>query len=171
MFKELQILSQASAKTEAFKRPNYWNIVSISAPNEIVDFCGYEKSVCRVHFDDMDKPKEGQVLCTKEHINSVIKYSESIQNEPIMFHCHAGISRSPAMAFLVLLNYWKNKKIAYPVDIALETLIDFKNIHTIYPNRFVMNLGIEILAKDTDQLINWNRELYQSEIFRKIYNA
>ena len=46
MFKELKILSQASAKTEAFKKPNYWNIVSISTPNEIVDFSGYEKSVC-----------------------------------------------------------------------------------------------------------------------------
>ena len=171
MFKELKILSQESAKTEAFKKPNYWNIVSISAPNEIVDFCGYEKSVCRVHFDDIDVEKKGQVLCTKEHIDTVIKYSESICNEPIIIHCYQGICRSPAMAFLILLNYWKNKRINYPVDMALETLIDFKSIHAIYPNRFVLNLGIEALAKDTKQLIEWNRELYQSEIFQRIYNA
>ena len=103
-------------------------------------------------------------------IKKVIDYSESVGNEPLIVHCFAGICRSSAMAFVILLNYWNNKGVKYPVDIALETLIDFKNINTIFPNRFVLNLGIEVLAKDTDQLIEWNRELYQSDIFRRIYN-
>ena len=102
MFKELEILSQGSAKTKAFKTPNYWNIVSISAPNEIVDFCGYEKSVCSVHFDDIDVAKDGRVLCTKEHIKEVIAYSEGINNEPLIVHCFQGICRSSAIAFLII---------------------------------------------------------------------
>ena len=55
----------------------------------------------RLAVSDIDAPREGQVLAGGEHIDRLIAFLETWDREkPLVIHCYAGVSRSPAAAFI-----------------------------------------------------------------------
>ena len=173
-YNSFRILSENEAKklVRGYGQEKYFDIVSITNPSEPVDFGNHAKSICRVEFDDEEVESNQYKLCSKDDIAKILKYSESVVGGNLIIHCYAGVCRSSACAFLVLLNQTiKNPNIKYPIDIALESLIEIKSIHTIHPNRYIINLGLDMLARNIDERIKWGRELYQHEIWQHLYNT
>jgi predicted protein tyrosine phosphatase len=57
----------------------------------------------RLIMNDIDRPAEGLIAPEAAHILQLLDFlKEWDQVSPLLIHCHAGISRSPAAAFIAL---------------------------------------------------------------------
>lgn len=55
----------------------------------------------RIAVSDIDTPREGHVLPGDEHIDRLLAFLEEWDRAaPLVIHCYAGVSRSPAAAFV-----------------------------------------------------------------------
>jgi predicted protein tyrosine phosphatase len=56
----------------------------------------------RIAVSDIDKPVDGHVLPGEEHIDRLLAFTEKWdRTDPMVIHCYAGVSRSPAAAYVV----------------------------------------------------------------------
>jgi predicted protein tyrosine phosphatase len=63
-----------------------------------------EKSHLLLRFNDIAEAREGLVLPGKHHMLKIIQFAEKWDRKnPLLIHCWAGISRSPAAAAIVAL--------------------------------------------------------------------
>jgi len=179
-FSVMKILSQAEAQDIVLAEPKKWNVASIVSADGAyykrtgkiipLDKPNFKKAKTfkQVHFDDIQKEIDYLVLCNKWHIEVLLDYAKKHYDEPLIVHCHAGISRSSAITFLILLDRLKETS-ENPVEDALTLLIGVKNWNLIFPNKYIIGLGMHILAKDAGQEIEWNRIFYNSRIISKLY--
>jgi hypothetical protein len=173
-YSQLKVVGEEEARGIVADEPGHWNVVSIYAEKwdalkqEFVvdppDLPG-AKSMCRQHFHDITRPTSAGVLCNEEHIKEILKYSETVVGEPLLIHCHAGISRSTAIAFLILLNQIKDKS-EWPIEDALS--IVYKVRPYMYPNKHVIAIGIPLIVRSEQEEILWFRELYNSDTMAKV---
>jgi predicted protein tyrosine phosphatase len=57
----------------------------------------------RLIMNDIDRPAEGLIAPERAHIERFLAFLEGWDREsPLLIHCHAGISRSPAAVFIAL---------------------------------------------------------------------
>jgi predicted protein tyrosine phosphatase len=57
----------------------------------------------RLVMNDIDRPAEGLIAPEAAHIHRLIAFLQGWDRQaPLLIHCHAGISRSPAAAFIAL---------------------------------------------------------------------
>ena len=62
-----------------------------------------EANHLRLIMNDIDRPAEGLIAPEAAHIHQLVDFLNSWDQEsPLLIHCHAGISRSPAAAFIAL---------------------------------------------------------------------
>lgn len=55
----------------------------------------------RIAVSDIEAPRDGQVLPGDEHIDRLLAFVGDWDREaPLVIHCYAGVSRSPAAAFI-----------------------------------------------------------------------
>jgi predicted protein tyrosine phosphatase len=55
-----------------------------------------------IGMSDITEPLDGHVLPAEQHVGKLIAFAESWdRNEPLVIHCHAGVSRSTAAAFII----------------------------------------------------------------------
>ena len=55
-----------------------------------------------IGMSDISEPVHGHVLPAEQHVRKVIEFAKAWdRNEPIVIHCHAGVSRSTAAAFII----------------------------------------------------------------------
>jgi len=135
------IRSQVEATIELQRKPGFWHVVSIREPleNAAIDRMK-EKAVSFIPLSFHDIWSETQtgngryVLASREQVAEVLAWAKGKDN--ILVHCHAGISRSSAMAFVIACQ-------VMPVADALK-ILDFK-VH--WPNTHIVALGEAILGK------------------------
>jgi len=178
-FSVVKILSESDAIDLVNKEPKKWNVVSIwsggggkhgnTRPEHRA-----AKTLCQHRFHDItctewEAQAGGWILCSKWHILTILNYAKTKYDEPLLVHCHAGVSRSSAITFLILLDYFKDKS-ENPIDDTLTYLNQIKHWSMIIPNKHILSLGMHILAKDAGQEMEWNRILYNHNIFAKYYN-
>jgi predicted protein tyrosine phosphatase len=122
-----------------------WNILSIRGRlNELpLGFPG-ARSVRTLHFDDVeaDYPEDHLFAARPEDIAAAIGFARDVAEEPLLIHCYAGISRSTALAWLIV--YDKLKAQPNAVRRAFEVVRKLRPI--LIPNRHVLRLGIELLV-------------------------
>ena len=53
-------------------------------------------------FDDIATPKDEWVLPKKRHIHSALQFADELEGTSLLIHCHAGISRSSAIALAII---------------------------------------------------------------------
>ena len=53
-------------------------------------------------FDDITSPKHDWVLPNKKHIKSALNFADELRGGSLLIHCHAGISRSSAVALAII---------------------------------------------------------------------
>jgi len=147
---KLLVLGQAEVCRLQAEQPNgwrEWSIVSITDPLELprLEFPGVRR-VERLQFHDVeeDSPEDGVLAATVEDVRRAIAFSREVGNEPLLIHCYAGISRSTAMAWLILFEKLMGN--AGAVRQSFEIVKGLRPI--LLPNRHILNLGIRLLAED-----------------------
>jgi predicted protein tyrosine phosphatase len=122
-----------------------WNIVSIRGRmNERrLTFPGARR-VKTLHFDDVeaDCPNEQLFAATPNDLEDALAFAREVGDEPLLIHCRAGISRSTAIAWLIV---WDKLK-AGPDSVGQAFDIVRRARPILLPNRHILRLGIEALA-------------------------
>src|SRR3954453_1640583 len=55
-----------------------------------------------IGMSDISEPLDGHILPAEQHVRQLIEFAKSWdRNEPLVIHCHAGVSRSTAGAFII----------------------------------------------------------------------
>ena len=76
------------------------------------------------------------IVPSKEHIQDILNWTKDKTDQPISVHCHAGISRSSATAFLIGCQQCGDPQLA------MKNILD-KRFHS--PNSKIIEHGAEIL--------------------------
>lgn len=99
------------SQKEAQERPAWpqWAVISITGsctyPADLKD--GWER-VLRLEFDDIDTPEEPYQMFTEQQARDVIEFVQDCTQsgiDGILVHCHAGVSRSAAIAKWIAERY------------------------------------------------------------------
>ena len=153
----VSILGHATnEKSPAFiflkKHPKKWNIVFINNPTEPLPKWVnlLAKDVLHLQFDDI--VFEGKKLLkapSKEDISKALEWTKSKDN--VLFSCHAGVSRSSAMAYVCACQEFHHED-------AIKMLIPMEH----YPNYRIVTLGSEII-KNKDMLEAFKQWLEKNE--------
>jgi predicted protein tyrosine phosphatase len=123
-----------------------WSILSIRSKMKEgpLSFPG-ARSTKSIHFDDVedDFPEEQEFAAKPEDIQEALEFSRGIDDGPLLIHCHMGISRSTAIAWIIIYDKLKGKPDA--VRSSFEIVRKLRPI--LSPNRHVLRLGVEALAQ------------------------
>lgn len=111
------------------------------------------KNFLQLRFDDIlndwftqyqHEPKVKELIPpAKEHVEQALEFARLHQNRTIFISCHAGVNRSPAIAWAILFDRTKS------VYMATEKLFQAGPFSA--PNRDVIRFALEILAPGTGQ--------------------
>ena len=108
------------------------------------------KSVLKLEFDDVFKRTEGSRAPRAKDISRVLEWAKD--KSGITVHCHAGYSRSAAVAYLIECAASKP-----------EEAIKVLNYKIHCPNELIVKLGADILGNDSILSTYWEwREEFDS---------
>lgn len=97
----------------------------------------------RLAVSDIDTMRDGHILACGEHIESLLAFAGAWdRREPLVIHCYAGVSRSPAAAFILACALSPQRpecELARDLRLASPTAT---------PNRRLIALADKILARD-----------------------
>lgn len=167
-FSVMKILSESEALQLVEQEPNKWNVISIfsderETPNP--PKFSFPKSIVQINFHDIDAPEGNLILCEEKHVAAALEFARGVRGEPLLIHCAAGVCRSTAMGFLVMLDALKDVS-DNPAEDAIKYI---KLVRPMaYPNRHVIEVGVPLIAKNDEQAVKWFRELYASSTFRRM---
>ncbi len=137
--------------------PADFNIVSIRSsclsPSEYDAFEKYRSNYNGIiveHFDDIQSPEPGWIVPGREHIQRILGWTLGMSK--IAVHCTAGISRSPAVAYLIACQ-------RSPPREALQVLDPMMH----FPNRLIISLGAEAMGDESilSEYNRWYRDEYR----------
>ena len=83
------------------RRPSH--ILSLISPSaEPTGFQHLAPYHLELRFNDIAEPRQGLIEPSPDHIQSIIEFGRSSRAQgPLLIHCWAGVSRSPAAAFII----------------------------------------------------------------------
>lgn len=111
---------------------------SLVRPNEITP----ERHL-RLAVSDIDTTKDGHILASCEHIETLLAFANAWdRREPLVIHCYAGVSRSPAAAFIMACALAPERP---ECELARELR---RASPTATPNRRLVALADRMLARD-----------------------
>jgi predicted protein tyrosine phosphatase len=97
----------------------------------------------RLIMNDIDRPAEGLIAPEAEHIHRLITFLKGWdQDSPLLIHCHAGISRSPAAAFIAMCLLRPEEGEAALAERLRTASAAAK------PNRLLVRLADEVLGRE-----------------------
>ena len=139
----IAIFSLDDMLQEIYFKKTDWNIVSIRDSDHAAilyqdfDDCrrNYREIISET-FDDIIGESDVLHRADAEQVRRILEWSE--RKGKIAVHCHMGISRSSAIAYLIACT-------RMPVKKALEVLDS--SMH--YPNRHIVFLGASILGRES----------------------
>jgi len=99
--KKIEFMSQSEAEGIIPKQNEA--IISISCPKDVVHLSNLWRNKLELKFHDIDFPEDDKVIFNEDHYDQIMNFLNSIENsvENIVVHCHAGISRSAAVAMFI----------------------------------------------------------------------
>jgi predicted protein tyrosine phosphatase len=139
---QINICSQLDAFFTLSLFPNELDVISISGKNQpdLKAMTLLARNVLHVHIDDIwDKSHEAQgfVLPNLSDVSRILDWKRSKGSENrLLVHCHAGISRSSAIAFIISC-----------MDKSIEESLQILDPAIHYPNELLIKLGSELLDK------------------------
>ncbi|MBM3562101.1 MAG: protein tyrosine phosphatase [Alphaproteobacteria bacterium] len=97
----------------------------------------------RIAVSDIDALREGHILPGEEHIDRLLAFLEEWdRSAPLVIHCYAGVSRSPAAAFVAACALAPHRS---EMEIARELR---RASPTATPNRRLVAIADERLGRD-----------------------
>ena len=92
-------------------------------------------------FDDIASPKDDWVLPSKKHVQSALNFADELNGSSLLIHCHAGISRSSAIALAIIAKRLGAEK-------EKQACIELEKVNpNSAPNALVIRLADEILER------------------------
>jgi predicted protein tyrosine phosphatase len=101
-----------------------------------------------LRFDDISVPVDEFIEPEEKHVLQALSFAEKIGEGSILIHCHAGISRSSAIALAIITKKLRREKEFESINI-LEKI----NPHA-RPNKLLVWL--------TDEILERNKKLYDT---------
>jgi predicted protein tyrosine phosphatase len=149
---KIMICSVKDAVRQVKIEPNKWHVVSLRTPHseafrimdDVAELC--EGMVVR-EFDDVWVPERGKVMPSKADMDAVFEFVNREAPDNLIVHCHAGVSRSSAMAYAIacrdkppeeavkMLNPMLHMPNEWMVDMA-ATIMDNFEIYAEYEKAF-----------------------------------
>jgi predicted protein tyrosine phosphatase len=113
-------------------------------PRHIETHC---KEMIHLPVDDVDFARKTQVAPSLEIVQKALEWAKG--RDKLISCCHAGVSRSSAMAYLLACREWGPK-------VALSVL----RPHRHWPNRLIVHLGSQVLNDPTiwETFVEWQRK-------------
>jgi len=150
----IEIRNKFIAVTEVMNNRNQWWVVSIrdakdkSAPvDEFKEMC---LGILPLYFDDVHRPSEQAdfIFPRIEQVRQAVEWSRG--KDAILVHCHAGISRSSAIAYVIACDKIGPKEAIKVLDSRLH-----------WPNPLVIALGAEVLGNPevVNTFIHWKAHM------------
>jgi len=102
----------------------------------------YQPPQCVLTFDDILRPSGKYVLPEEQHVRSALSFAREWGYPSLLVHCHAGMSRSPAIALAILLD-WLGKG---REEEAVRELLKIERLCT--PNWLVVKIADQLLGSD-----------------------
>ena len=97
-------------------------------------------------FDDITAPIDNWVVPEGYHVRSALVFARQWDQPSLLIHCHAGMSRSPAIALAILADWLGEGR----EDEAVKELMKVVPLST--PNRLVVEIADGVLGRG-DRLI------------------
>jgi predicted protein tyrosine phosphatase len=96
----LCVASREDAISASSDERGFWNIISIHGAMERRAELIHARNVHYACFDDTEDAHPGNPnrAATHEDLARVFEFAESVGDRPLLVHCFAGLSRSPAVA-------------------------------------------------------------------------
>ena len=92
-------------------------------------------------FDDIAAPMDNWVVAEEYHVRSALVFARQWDQPSLLIHCHAGMSRSPAIALAILADWLGEGR----EDEAVKELIKVAPLCT--PNMLVVNISDRVLGR------------------------
>ena len=93
-------------------------------------------------FDDIAAPMDNWVVAEEYHVRSALVFARQWDQPSLLIHCHAGMSRSPAIALAILADWLGEGR----EDEAVKELIKVAPLCT--PNMLVVQLSDKVLERE-----------------------
>lgn len=137
--------------------PDFWNVISITESHAPRARFIKAKKIHQAVFDDIEDAfmsgAEGFKAPTQDDLMQALAFVDTIPGEPIIIHCRAGISRSTALAAVLLVRGCiANGTSIDPAAIA-DQLLTIR--YQAVPNELVMRLGFGLCmsAEDAEEMV------------------
>ena len=106
--------------------PKFWNVVSIREPSvPRPASLRHAKRVHEVIFEDRENidPDGLGAPARVEHLTGIFQFVDAYPGEPILVHCLAGLSRSPAVALALIVRglVERGANLRIPVKVATDS--------------------------------------------------
>jgi len=128
---------------------NFWNVISVLEPSMLPPPVQGAKRVHRLTFHDIEDEKQldtdGARLASAEDIASALAFADAVPKEPILVHCRAGISRSTALAVVLLVRGHMQQGSEPNAERIADQILDIRR--QAIPNVLVMKLGFGLFMQ------------------------
>lgn len=121
--------------------PGFWHVLSILEPTIPRQAFRQAKSVFHIAFYDIENPanSQGMRAACAEDVTQILAFIDALPpGEGLLIHCRAGISRSAAVAFGIILRAFVESGDHDYAEAAIEQLLDLRP--QAAPNALVLRL-------------------------------
>jgi predicted protein tyrosine phosphatase len=95
-----------------------------------------------IGMSDIIEPLDGHILPAEKHVLQLIEFAKVWdRNEPLVIHCHAGVSRSTAAAFIIACALAPSRRESEIADAIRQAS------HTATPNRRMVAIADAMLKR------------------------
>jgi len=139
----MKILPISAVNPLLKEQPKYWDVITVGNALPFTRLC---RRHCELDCDDELAASPGRPVWggmpsrgpSSEQVRQALAFARESADERLIVHCHAGISRSPAIAWCILL--------ARVRDIPLATQMLFEIRPDALPNPVIIRHGLEIIT-------------------------
>lgn len=150
--RHLAVCSLADLPSFTKRDPKFWNVISLLGPRTQRPTSTYFKDHCRAHFDDVcalpSSHTGSEVVVSAPTMRGILEFIDGRPGQPVLIHCVAGISRSPALALVILLRGFLAAGDSSGVHAAVETLLAIRP--QARPNPLVLQIGLACFLSEAE---------------------
>lgn len=145
--------------------PDFWNVISLREPSRPrPDFSRFPSSHTTICYDVMgtEGMEESELVHapSTRHLKEILQFSQMTGQEPLLVHCWAGVSRSTAVALVLIVQGMYREGCAEEeiVEDATETILAIRPCAA--PNPLILEIGLneflpsDVTARLTSGLLN-----------------
>ena len=142
--RHLAVCSLAELPSFTKRDVKFWNVISLLGPQAQNPMRANFRDHYRAHFDDVcaapSPHTDNGLVVSAQTMRGVLKFVDERPEQPILVHCVAGISRSPAAALVILLRGFLAAGESMPVQTAIEAILAIRP--QARPNPLVLQTGL-----------------------------